>query len=197
MYKPDFDEGLERIKRTFPRLDDGTIDELERRWMGLDALLWKAMCQWIIEHCTFAPKPAKFLEAHMSCRMSWRDENVTANKPKCPHCVNSCGFKWVYYRANGDYPYSGVTPCMNCNRDQYVPYSEVKITARIPEDEWDRMCRDPKPDPVFRTKKATAVLERQDRGPSHFKDAEEEIATLANRKLAEAEAEGPTEDIPF
>ncbi len=198
MYKPEFDAGLERIKRTFPKLEDGTIDEVERRWMGLDVQLWKRMCQWIIEHATFAPKPAKFLEAHTSCRMSWKEEDVV--KPKCPHCFNSCGFKWVYYRANGNYPYSGITPCLYCNRDQFIPKSESKIGERISEAEWDRMVRNPKPDPAFEPREAVAVLEHHGRGPSQFKHAAREIEAIkakAEVKRKEAKAVGPTEEPPY
>lgn len=198
MHRVDFDNGIERIKRTFPKLDDGTIDELERRWVGLDAGLWRMMCQHVIENCTFAPKPAKFKEAHAVCRKNWRSETLAEKKRDCPHCMNSCGFNWIYYRANNGYPYSGVTPCMNCNRDQYVPKSTVKIESYMSVEEWDRICRDPKPDPVFQTQEATATLEHYDRGPSHFKDAADEIKVMTERKLAEAKAAGPTdEDIPF
>jgi len=197
MHRSDFDAGLERIKRTFPKLDDGTIEEVERRWIGLDAILWKSMCQWVIEECTFAPKPAKFKEAHSSCRKNWRDETLAVKKRDCPNCFNSCGFNWIYYRANGKYPYSGIVPCRTCNPDQFVPRSESKIGPRIAEAEWDRMCRDPEPDPAFETRKATAELDRLDRGPSHFKNATEEIKIMVEKKRAQAKAVGPTEDIPF
>jgi hypothetical protein len=166
MNRYDFDEGLERIKRTFPKLDDGTIDEVERRWMGLDVSLWRLMCSWVIENATFAPKPAKFKEAHAVCRKSWRSESLAEKKKDCPRCFKSSGFNWIYYRANNGFPYSGITPCLNCNRDQHIPHSDIKIESYMPEKEWDAICRNPEPEPVFQTRITGAVLDRHDRGPS-------------------------------
>lgn len=188
MHRSDFDIGLERIKRTFPKLDDGTIDELERRWMGLDAILWKAMCQWVIEGSTFTPKPAKFKEAHGACRMSWRDINVSSTKRECPNCMNSSGFKWIHYRANTGFPYSGIVPCMNCNREQVIPKSDIKIESLIPDAEWDEICHNPEPEAVFLEGKAGVVLDRHGRGPTErgeaIRRAKWEVVS-ANKQVAQ------------
>jgi len=188
MHRSDFDQGLERIKRTFPKMDDGTIEEVERRWMGLDAILWKAMCQWVIENCTFAPKPAKFKEAHASCRMSWRKDTLAVKKRDCPHCFNSCGFNWVYYTALRGTPYTGIVPCKMCNPDQRLPHPEVEVEIEryITADEYDELCTERVKNVVHRNPKSTV-----------FRNTMEDTKRLAGQKLAQAKTMGPTEDFPF
>jgi hypothetical protein len=114
----EFGQELDRVQKTFGAkwFTDVISTELYRRWGDLSREKWAQLCTWVIDHCSFAPRPAKFNEAFEECRGA--QAGSAQDRPPCLAC-DGTGFARAYYRVRETrVPYEGLAPCSRCNKIQ-------------------------------------------------------------------------------